>query len=367
MEGSFARTRLKALLDGGVGGRVRRLLRNRIFLFGIGPALLLVVGVAYLLLTAGQVSTDDAVISAARVAIAPEVRGRITAVEVHDNQLVHAGDVLVRLDTSDYQTSLADAEARLASARLQVAALRGQYDQAVAQLGAARTTSAFAQRELTRQENLFRAGVAARRDVDEARHQSELAARQTSVAVQAQATALANLGGGVRPDQHPLVLQAQAALEQAQSDLGNTVIRAPRDGIVARVDQIQIGSYAQPAQALFWLISGQPWVDAAFKEDQLEHLRPGQPVTIHVDAYPHDRFRGHVTSMSPGTGASFSVLPSQNASGNWVKVVQRVNVRIAFDEVPRDAALAVGLSASVSVDTNRQAASATPALRGREN
>jgi membrane fusion protein (multidrug efflux system) len=236
----------------------------------------------------------------------------------------------------------------------------------VAQTSAARTTRGFTERELTRQRNLFRAGVVSRHDVDDAQRAADLGIRQYSVAVQSQATALANLGGsvGASADQHPLVLQAQADLDQAQRDLGNTVIRAPRDGVVARVDQIQIGSYAQPAQSLFWLISGTPWIDAAFKEDQLEHLRPGQPVKVRIDAYPHQTFRGHVASLSPGTGSSFSVLPSQNASGNWVKVVQRLNVRIALDDVPQDAALAVGLSATVSVDTARPANG--PALRGRE-
>jgi membrane fusion protein (multidrug efflux system) len=369
MDGSGASwnsTRLKALLDGPTALRARRLFRNRIFLFGVGPAILIAIGVIYFVLNAGAVSTDDATVSAARVAISPTVRGRIVAVMVHDNQVVNAGDVLVRLDDSDYQTAVANAQAHLAAARLQVAALRTQYSEAIAQSSAAQTTRDYAQREVTRERNLFRAGVVSRQDVDNAQHQADLAARQSSVAVESQATALANLGGSVRqsPDQHPLVMQAQAALDQAQSDLADTVIHAPRSGIVARVDQIQIGSYAQPAQALFWLISGQPWVDAAFKEDQLEHLQPGQPVLIHIDAYPHDTFRGHVASLSPGTGSSFSVLPTQNSSGNWVKVVQRLNVRIAFDSIPHDAALAVGLSANVRIDTAHRA---SPPLRGRED
>ena len=369
MEGSFANARLKNL-SGALARSGRGLLANRLLLFALGPAILIVVGVAYLLMNAGVVSTDDATLSSARVAISPEVRGRIVSIEVHDNQRVNAGDVLLRLDDSDYQTALADAQARLAAARLQVDALRTQYGQAIAQSSSAVSTQAFAQRELTRQRNLFRAGVVSRQDVDNAAHQADLAAHQASVAQQAQATALANLGGpSVRsdPSQHPLVQQAQAALDQAQSDLANTVIRAPRAGIVSHVDQIQIGSYTQPAQALFWLMSGEPWVDAAFKEDQLEHLQPGQPVLIHIDAYPHEPFHGHVASLSPGTGSSFSVLPTQNASGNWVKVVQRLSVRIALDDVPNNVTLASGLSASVRVDTTRHPVPATAALRGRED
>jgi membrane fusion protein, multidrug efflux system len=226
----------------------------------------------------------------------------------------------------------------LASARLEIEAFRAQY--------------AYARDEQVRQQRLFAAGVAARRDVQEATSAATVAARQAGA-----------INGRLPPvDQHPRVLQAQAAVAQAQANLEDTVIRAPRDGVVARVDQVQIGAYSQPAQALFWLISGDPWIDAAFKEDQLERLRPGQPVSIRIDAYPRTTFEGHVVSMSPGTGSSFSVLPTQNGSGNWVKVVQRVNVRIALDNRPQDAPLAVGLSASVRVDTRARA----DALRGRE-
>lgn len=341
MEGSFARraARLGNAFNGPALSGVRKLARNRVFLFAIGPIILVLVGLAYFAMNVGVVSTDDATVSAARVAISPEVRGRIVAVNVHDNQFVHAGDILVQLDAADYQTALANAQAQLASARLQVEASRAQ--------------SNYASDEYARQRRLFAAGVASRHDVEQAASAANVAAHQAGVTG----------GHSSSVDQHPLVLAAAAAVAQAQTNLGDTVIRAPRDGIVTRVDQIQIGSYTQPAQTLFWLISGQPWVDAAFKEDQLENLQPGQPVLIHIDAYPHTTFHGHVASLSPGTGASFSVLPAQNASGNWVKVVQRLNVRIAFDNPPSDTPLAIGLSASVRIDTARRPG---PPLRGRE-
>ena len=140
------------------------------------------------------------------------------------------------------------------------------------------------------------------------------------------------------------------------------MITAPADGVVARVSQVQVGSYVQPAQTVFWLVSGRPWIDAAFKENQLGALRAGQPVNIHIDAFPNHTFRGHVESLSPGTGSSFAVLPAENATGNWVHVVQRLIVRVVFDETPPDAVLAIGLSAKVSVDTRQQA---QPVLRGR--
>lgn len=368
MEGSFAsrgEAQVKSMLRSPIAQRGRALLRNRIVLFAIGPILLLLVVVGYLTLNAGVVSTDDATVSAARVAISPEVRGRIIEVKVHDNQRVHAGDVLLRLDDHDYRTAVADATAKLNQTRLQVSALRANYQQAVAQAGAAQASASYAQREATRQHNLLRAGVASQHDADNAAQEAQVAQRNALAAQSARLAALANLGGAGDINHHPLVVAAQAALDQANSDLADTIVKAPRDGVVARVDQIQIGSYTQPAQALFWLISGDPWVDAAFKEDQLEKLQPGQPVQIHVDAFPHEKFRGHVVSLSPGTGSSFSILPSQNGSGNWVKVVQRLTVRVAFDDLPPNAALATGLSASVRVDTKRGPPQV--ALRGRED
>jgi membrane fusion protein (multidrug efflux system) len=307
--------------------RVQRLIRRPIFLYAIGPAVLIIAGLTYFVLNAGFVSTDDATVSAARVAVSPEIRGRIVEVNVHDNQVVHAGDVLVRLDQADYQIALANAQAQLSSARLQVQAARAQYS--------------FAASEYARQRRLFAAGVASRHDVEEAANAANVAAHQAGVGSDGRLGSI---------DDHPSVRAAQAALDQAQTNVNDTVLRAPRDGVVTRVDQIQIGAYTQPGQALFWLISGQPWIDAAFKEDQLESLRPGQPAQIHIDAYPHTTFRGHVASLSPGTGASFSVLPTQNASGNWVKVVQRLNVRIALDNPPADQPLAIGLSATVRID-----------------
>lgn len=344
--------------------RLRAQDRRRLLLMAGPPIVIALIALAWMLMSAGTVSTDNATVAAARAPISASVRGRVVQVLVRENQQVHAGDVLFRLDDSDFRTAVTRAEAELAAARLRVAGLRASYRQSAADVGAARANAEFARNEAARQRNLFNAGVASRHDVEAAANAATVAARQASAEAQAQATALANLGGdaSMPVDQHPLVMQAAAALEQAQSDLANTQVRAPADGVVARVSQLQVGSYVQPAQTVFWLISGEPWVDAAFKENQLGSLRPGQPVSIHIDAYPDRNFRGHIESLSPGTGSSFAVLPAENATGNWVHVVQRLNVRIAFDEAPPDAALAIGLSGKVRVDTRHQA---QPALRGR--
>jgi len=345
--------------------RLRAQDRRRLLLMGGPPLVLLLIALVWMVMSAGTVSTDDATIGAARAPISASVRGRVVQVLVHEDQPVHAGDVLFKLDDSDFRTAVMRAQAELAAARLRVAGLRASYRQTLADGGAASANAAYARSEAARQRNLFNAGVASRHDVEEAANAATVAARQASAQTQAQATALANLGGELNMpvDQHPLVMQAQAALEQAQSDLSHTVVTAPADGVVARVSQLQVGSYVQPAQTVFWLISGEPWVDAAFKENQIGSLRAGQPVNIHIEAFPNHSFHGHVESLSPGTGSSFAVLPAENATGNWVHVVQRLNVRVVFDETPPDAVLAIGLSAKVDVDTRRQAHQ--PSLRGR--
>lgn len=344
--------------------RLRAQDRRRLLWMAGPPIIVALVALAWMLMSAGIVSTDNAAVAAARAPISASVRGRVVEVLVRENQEVHAGDVLFRLDDSDFRTAVTRAEAELAAARLGVSGLRAAYRQSAAAVSAARANADFARNEAARQRNLFNAGVASRHDVEAAATAATVAAREVAAQAQAQATALANLGGDANLpiDQHPLVMQAQAALAQAQSDLANTQVRAPADGLVARVSQLQVGSYVQPAQTVFWLISGRPWMDAAFKENQLGSLRAGQPVTIRIDAYPHRTFRGHVESLSPGTGSSFAVLPAENATGNWVHVVQRLNVRIAFDETPPEAALAVGLSGKVRVDTRRHAQAD---LRGR--
>lgn len=365
MDGSFANTataRVRSFASEAIR-RMRTADRRRLLLMVGAPVLVLAAVAVWLLASAGAVSTDNATVTAARAPISASVRGRVVEILVSDNQPVRAGDPLVRLDQGDFQRAVTTAEARLAAARLQVSALRATYQEAIAGRRAAQATAAHARAEARRQENLFRAGVVSRQDLDGARVQADVTARQAAAATEGEAIALANLGGDPRAhiDSHPLVMQALAALEDARSDLADTEIKAPADGVVARISQVQLGAYVQPAQTLFYVVSGEPWIEAAFKENQIENLRPGQPVRIRIDAFPGEAFRGHVESFSPGTGSSFAVLPAENATGNWVRVVQRLSVRIAFDEAPPDAAFAMGLSARVDVNTRDHG----DALRGR--
>ena len=316
----------------------------------IGVPLIILCLVAFFVLTGGKFeSTDDAYVQAARAAISPSVAGRVVEIDVSENQTVKKGQVLFRLDPSDFEVAVAQAEAALAAARFETQGSRAVYDQRNADLAAAQETVAYTQREAARQRDLAAAGVATRAQADSAAHDAEQARRQVAVVRQQIASALADIGGrpDVAADDQPKVMQAKAALDRARLDLSYATIVAPADGVVTKVEQLQVGNRVAASQTLFWLVSGRPWIEANFKEDQLAHMRVGQPATIRIDAYDHD-LKAHVVSFSPGTGSSFALLPPENATGNWVKVVQRLPVRLALDESAPQ--LSAGLSAKAKVD-----------------
>jgi membrane fusion protein (multidrug efflux system) len=316
-----------------------------------GPVLILLV-VTYLVVTGGRFqSTDDAYVQIAKAPVAPSIGGRVTDIYVHENQYVRKGQVLFRLDARDYQANAMAAQAQLANAELQLNAQRAAYQQQQANVRAAQDALTYANREAARQHQMAAAGVTSQQQVDQAVHNAQQARETLAAAQQAAAQALANLGGSpnLSAAAHPSVMQAQANLQRAQLNVSYSEVVAPADGVVTRVDQMPVGTYLNASQTGFWLLSGQPWVEANFKEDQLGHMRVGQPVDIKVDAYP-DALRGHVASFSPGTGQAFSPLPAQNATGNWVKVVQRLPVRVVFDRPPPGMAARAGLSAHVKVD-----------------
>jgi len=311
-----------------------------------------------LYLTGGRYEhTDDAYVQNASVSISSNVAGRVQELYVQDNQAVHEGAILFRLDDAPFRIAVEEASAQLAAARLQVESLKASYRQREAELAAARDTLAFQQREADRQQRLFQSGISSQLQLDRAVHTLDDARAQLAAAEQQVRAVVASLGGdpNIEPDRHPMVQQAQALLDRAKLNLSYTVIRAPSNGIVARVEQLQVGNYISASAPVFALVSTEDvWVEANFKEDQLAHMRPGQQASVRVDSYPGKTFEATVASVSPGTGSQFSVLPAENATGNWVKVVQRLPVRVELKRLDADFPLHGGLSAYVSVDTGHQ-------------
>jgi membrane fusion protein (multidrug efflux system) len=317
-----------------------------------GPLAILAV-VAYFVVTGGRTqSTDNAYVQIAKVPVAASIGGRVTDIYVRENQFVRRGQVLFKLDPRDFIANEQAAEAQVADAEQRQRALVATYQQAQASARAAQETVTYTAHEADRQRQLVAAGVSSQAQFDQARHAAQQARDQLTASQQQSAQALANLGGN--PNQpvaaSPSVMAAEAQLQRARLNMSYTAVAAPSDGIVTRVEQMPVGTYLNSSQTAFWLLSGQPWIEANFKEDQLAHMKVGQAVTIKVDAYPQADLHGHVASFSPGTGQAFSALPAQNATGNWVKVVQRLPVRIDFDRTPPGMAARAGLSAKVTVD-----------------
>jgi membrane fusion protein (multidrug efflux system) len=345
---------LDALRPSPVRGWRRRL---RLPLMLLGPAIVVVVA-AYFYLTGGRFeATDDAYVKTARVDISANVAGRVQELAVRDNQAVHKDDVLFRLDEAPFRIAVEEAGAQLAAARLQIEVLKANYRQRQSELASAQDTLAFQQHELERQQRLLGSGIASQLQVDRVSHARDEAATQVAGAQQQIGAVVASLGGNpnVAPDRHPTVQQAQALLDRAKLNLSYTVVTAPSDGIVTRVEQLQVGSYINASAPVFALMSiGDTWIEANFKEDQLTHMRVGQTARVEVDSYPGKTFEGKVASVSPGTGSQFSVLPPENATGNWVKVVQRLPVRVELEHLDPAFPLHGGLSANVSVDTRHQ-------------
>ncbi len=332
-------------------GRHRRLL-----LVG-GPVVVAIGGLALYLLGGRYASTDDAYLQAARVEVSCNVSGRVVEVDVHDNQIVHTGDVLFQIDPRSFQIAISDAEAQLAAARLRVQSLEASYRQRQADERAAQNTIAFRQDDFNRKRKLAADGITSQAQLDQAAHDLDVARQGVAAARQQTASALAELGGDTSApiDSRPAVREAQAALDRARLNFSYTTVRAPMDGIVTKVEQLQVGDYINAIVPLFALVSqSDMWVEANFKETDLTHMRPGQKATFTVDAFPGKTFTGKVQSTSPGTGASFSLLPPENSSGNWVKVVQRLPVRLSIDPNHADLPLAAGMSVVAQIDTQHR-------------
>jgi membrane fusion protein (multidrug efflux system) len=333
-------------------------MRRRVLL-GLGP-LVLIAAALYLYLAGGRyVSTDNAYVRADKLTVSTDVSGIVAEVAIRESQKVDTGQVLFRLDGEPYRIALAGAEAQLGSVRNEITTLQATYRQSLAQIEQARTDVPFFETTFARQQDLARRGAASQAALDQARRDLAAARERVVVAQRQGEAALAQLGGiaDAPVETNPRFLQAQAQVDKAKRDLARTIVTAPMTGVATNVDALQVGAYLQAGQAAFNLVaSDHVWVEANPKETDLTYLKPGNPAEVTIDAYPDRTWAASVASISPASGAEFSVLPAQNASGNWVKVVQRVPVRLRVD-VPADAPpLRAGMSANVSIDTGHKRA-----------
>lgn len=319
--------------------------RTRTFLMLIVPAILIIGGAYYWLTSGGSVSTDDAQVKQDIVSVSPQVNGQVVQAFVRNGSRVNRGDILFQIDPQPYRVALEQAQAALATAQLQTSVLKTTAAGTGGDITGAEANLAIKRNAFARQQALLKQGFTTHTAYDDA--MNEVRSAETQLA-DARARA-ANANAAVAPGQQPQIAQAQAAVDKAKLDLDRTNVRATMDGIIENADKLQVGQMAVEGVGMVSLVhSATAWVEANFKEKDVGRMVPGQRATVEVDAYSGEKFEGHVQSIGAGTGSEFSLLPAQNANGNWVKVTQRVPVRIAFNGTPSKPMIA-GLSVTADV------------------
>lgn len=316
------------------------------------PIALIIGGIVYWQSLQGQVSTDNAYVHVDKVSVSAQVGGKIVDVAVRENQHVKAGDLLFRIDAEPFQLQVSQADAAIATAQASQTALASASALSGADISAAQEQIAYARSNLARQEALWQRGFTTKAAYEAAQHSVALAQEQLRLAQSKSREAAAKLATGSQvPGVYPQVAAARAQRAVAELNLSRTEVRAPVSGVVSQADRLQLGQEAVTGLPVVTLVAdGTSYVEANFKETDLNAMRVGQRAEITIDAYDGLKLKGHVASIGAGTGSEFSVLPAQNATGNWVKVTQRVPVRIALDE-PSPRPLIAGLSTKVKVFT----------------
>jgi len=349
------------------GSRPSGKLVRALLLLGV-PLVVIVAGLHFYAQGGRHMETDNAYVKAHIVAVSAEVAGRVAEVAVRDNQTVEPGQLLFRIDPAPFEMAVARANAQLANARTEVETLRAEHRVALADAEEAEERIRFLTLQLERQRRLKEQGMVREEAYDEARHNLDAARARLTALQERVARGITGLGGDLKlpTDRHPRVLEARAALDTAALDLARTRILAPAAGTVSNL-KLQPGTNVARGIAAFSLIqAGAPWIEANFKETQLAAVRVGQEARIVADAYPGVEWRARVSTIAPATGAEFALLPPQNATGNWIKVVQRVPVLLAINPAEQSAgdrpALRAGMTVSVSIDTGRSRG--LPDLRG---
>jgi len=313
------------------------------------------------------VSTDNAYVKAHIVQIAPEVSGQVRRVLVQDHASVAAGQTLITIESRPFRLALDSAEAELDGARSQVETLRATWRETVAELADAEARATYFQRQWQRQEELAAKGFASAMKREESENEARAATDRATTVRERQRRVLTALNGNpeMPTDDHPMVRDKIAARERAALDFARTDVRAPVEGVVVNL-RLQRGEQIKAATPLFALVaSSRPWVEANFKETELTHVKVGQKAKVVLDTYPDTAWEAQVESVSPATGAEFAILPPQNASGNWVKVVQRLPVKLRLLAHAGEPPLRAGMTATVTIDTERQRAPGLAALFGR--
>ena len=330
----------------------------RTVLLVVVPLIAVAIG-TYIYAESGRyVTTENAYIKSNVVAISADVSGRVEWVGVEDNTLVREGQILFRLDQQPFKIALERSEAELELVRTQVEHLRADYHEAVAQVAAEEEKVKFLTRQLARQKTLKERKLASEQAYDVAAHDLSLAKRQVRVLRQRVHGVLQSLGGNpdIEAEEHPRFLRARTERDQAAIAWADTTVEAPVDGVVSNM-KLQAGEYVEEGHAVFTVIeNGKVWVEANLKETQLTHILEGQSASIAVDAYPGVEWPATVDTIAPATGAEFSVLPPQNATGNWVKVVQRIPVLLDVEQPPKGHPLRAGMTVTVAIDTERERA-----------
>ena len=328
---------------------------KRIFVLLIIPIVLISLSAHYWIKSTRYVSTENAYVKAHLLSVSSDLSGRATQIYVKQNDRIEKGKRLLKLDREPYLISLRKAEAELKSIRYNINSLRAELEEAKAELSGVRAEISFYERAFSRQKKLSVRGVSSRVQLDKAERELIIFRKRSRTAQQKIKRVLAKLGGNqnLKLENHPNYLKAKARVELAKLNLRRTIINSPANGTVGRVT-LQTGEYVEEGKPLIPIIqSDEKWIEANLKETQLSHIKVGQTVEVTIDAYPNEIYAGQLVSISPSTGAELSILPPQNASGNWIKVVQRVPVRIELISSIISEKLRAGMTAHVSIDTNR--------------
>ncbi|CEG55881.1 HlyD family secretion protein [Legionella fallonii] len=327
--------------------------KNKRFILLVGiPAILSLLVASVYLMSGRYVETEDAYVKADKVPISSQVSGVIKEVLVKENQAVTENQLLYRIDPQPFQVALAKAESQLAQAKINILALKSSYREKQAEIALAQTKYAFSLRNKKRQTDLAAKHFTSMSSLDDAKEGAEIAAQQLVTTGHDLQRLADSLAGGVEEpvEKHPSYLAAKAELDQAKLDLAHTEIRASMPGSISAPPKL--GQYITTGTITMTLVANQrPWIEANFPEKDLTNIRIGQNVTTTIDVYPGKKWNGIVESISPATGSEFSIIPAQNATGNWVKVAQRIAVKIKLLPAPDNPLLRSGLSSWVKIDT----------------